>query len=377
MKDLFGNLHTEKISTQGIKYAGAKTKLIKPIIDMAESVSPQTVFDGFSGTTRVSQAFAKKGLKVISNDRAIWSEVFAKCYLCSKNPKNSYQPLIDHLNNVPPVEGWFSSNYGGKPSESNCSIGSDGYKKPFQFQNTMKLDSIRKEIDKIGLSDDEKCVALTSLILALEKVDSTLGHYVSYLKDWSPRSYKKINLEVPDLEVYDKSHEVLCDDTLQIASSIDADIAYYDPPYGSNNEKMPPSRVRYSSYYHIWKTVILDDEPELFGAARRRKDSSDKIDSSVFEDFRKGDSNRFRVVEAIEELIQKTNTKYIILSYSSGGRATAKELNEVLGDNGDIIKVSEIGHNKNVMSHMRWTNEWIKKEDTANVEFLFLLRRKK
>ena len=40
-----------------------------------QKVQPQTVFDGFSGTTRVSQAFAQTGYRVIANDIAVWSRV--------------------------------------------------------------------------------------------------------------------------------------------------------------------------------------------------------------------------------------------------------------------------------------------------------------
>ena len=50
--------------TEGIKYAGSKLKLLPYILELAQKVKPQTVFDGFSGTTRVSQAFAKVGYKV-------------------------------------------------------------------------------------------------------------------------------------------------------------------------------------------------------------------------------------------------------------------------------------------------------------------------
>ena len=42
------------------------------------------------------------------------------------------------------------------------------------------------------------------------------------------------------------------------------DFVYFDPPYGSNNDKMPPSRVRYASYYHIWTSIIKHDKPKIF-----------------------------------------------------------------------------------------------------------------
>jgi len=361
--------------TQGIKYAGAKTKLIKPILDLVSSVKPQRVFDGFSGTTRVSQALAQSGYEVISNDKAIWSKVFAECYLNSSKELSHYQKIIDHLNQVKPKHGWFSEHYGSTNMTGESSISKDGLKKPFQMHNTNKLDAIREEIDKMDLQEDEKNVALTSLILGLERVDSTLGHYVSYLKNWSPRSYKTLTLEVPYIVHAKKTHAVYQEDTIDLAPKINADLSYYDPPYGSNNEKMPPSRVRYESYYHLWKSVILNDQPKLFGAACRREDSSDKISGSEFEEFRKSDKGRFIVVESIERLIQKTTTPYIILSYSSGGRATANELNDILNDNGKLLEIVKISHKKNVMAHMKWTNDWLRDDEANHFEYLFLLKK--
>jgi adenine-specific DNA-methyltransferase len=52
-------------------------------------------------------------------------------------------------------------------------------------------------------------------------------------------------------------------------------------------------------------------------------------------------TNRFVAVEAIERLIRGTNARWIILSYSSGGRATANELNEALEHNGSVVEVVE------------------------------------
>ena len=57
-------------STEGIKYTGSKSKIIPYILQIARGLDGSTVFDGFSGTTRVSQAFAKSGYRVICNDIA-------------------------------------------------------------------------------------------------------------------------------------------------------------------------------------------------------------------------------------------------------------------------------------------------------------------
>ena len=371
---LFDDMAPETPSTDGIKYAGSKLKLIPHILRLVGKVGAKTVLDGFSGTTRVSQALARLGYTVVCNDIAVWSEVFGTCYLLNRKKREEYQPLIDHLNAVLPVDGWFSRHYGGEPGDGR-SARPGGSKKPWQMHNTRKLDGIRLEIEKLGLGPVDRAVALTSLIMALDRVDSSLGHFASYLKEWSPRSYKDLELRVPNVFPSQPGHRVFRKDILDLASDVSVDLAYFDPPYGSNNEKMPASRVRYASYYHVWKSVILFDEPELFGRANRRRDTSDTVAASEFEEFRRGESGRFIVVEAMENLIKATRARHIVLSYSSGGRATAEELNDVMRSNGRLLEVVEIDYKKNVMAGMKWTNEWIRDEDRSNREFLFLLEK--
>jgi len=368
--DLFGDTEPHSVSTEGIKYAGSKLRLLLHILSLAERVSAKSVFDPFSGTTRVSQAFAQRGYSVTSSDSSIWSETFARCYLLGSSPEK-YRSLIRHLNAVNPVSGWFTEHYGGCPEASSAT------KRPWQIKNTRKLDGIRSEIDRLGLNEIEKSVALTSLIQALDRVDSTMGHFTSYLKDWSRRSYNDLYLRVPRIlcQDIDIPHQVCRGDVFDVARLISADLAYLDPPYGSNNEKMPPSRVRYASYYHLWTTVILNDQPEVFGAANRRVDSRDQVAASVFEEFRKNERERFVAVAAIEKLLEQVQTKWIILSYGSGGRATVEDLNSAISSIGEVIDVREIDYRRNVMAGMRWTDEWIPSVEKNNIEYLFLLQK--
>ncbi len=372
MASLFGDIIVDPPQTESIKYAGSKLKLLPYILELAAKTDAVSVLDGFSGSTRVSQVLAKSGYSVVANDVAVWSQYLATCYLLNPHPPSHYRELIDHLNSVPPKNGWFTQHYGGKPN-SGFAIQDDGLKKPWQVHNTQKLDAIRDEIDALSLPSIEKAVAITSLVLALDRVDNTLGHYVSYLKKWSPRSYNPLILEVPAVCCAAQQHQVVRGDVFDIAGT-DVDLAYYDPPYGSNNEKMPPSRVRYASYYHVWTTVCLNDHPELFGKAKRRTDTSDTIAASVFEEFRRSPtSGRFQAVEAIERLINETSARWIILSYGSGGRATAEEMNDVLSGSSKIVDVIEVDYKRNVMARMKWTNDWIREAEEPNREFLFLL----
>ena len=81
-------------STEGIKYAGSKLKLIPQILELTKKVDSKTILDGFSGTTRVSQAFAKLGYDVICNDIAPWSKVLGTCYLLNTNRNRNINPLL-------------------------------------------------------------------------------------------------------------------------------------------------------------------------------------------------------------------------------------------------------------------------------------------
>lgn len=366
--DLFNSKDLSFIKTQGIKYAGSKLKIIPYILECTKDLEIKKVLDGFSGSTRVSQAFAQADYDVTSSDISHWSEVFAKCFLLHDKDTNYYQDIIDDLNSLKGYDGWFTEHYGGAEEMD--------VKMPFQLKNTRKLDAIRDRIEELNLGDIDKSVILTSLLFALDAVDSTLGHFVSYLSKWSSRSYNDLFLKLPDLKQTNGKHKVIRDDIFEVTKNNTFDLAYFDPPYGSNNEKMPPSRVRYSSYYHIWTTVIKHDRPKLFGKVNRREDTKDTISASVFEEFRKDENGNFIAMEAIRKLIQNTKAKYILLSYSSGGRATKKELEEILNDAGKLHKLIEIDYKKNIMSTMRWTNERLSSNSNyAHKEYLFLMEK--
>ena len=359
--------------TEGIKYAGSKLKLLPHILQLAQKTGAKTVLDGFSGTTRVAQAFAQSGYRVIANDISVWSEVFGRCYLINSYPAAHYLPMLEHLNALPGKSGWFTQHYGGEANSVSVEI--EALKKPWQKHNTVKLDAIRDEIQTMGLSEVEKSVLLTSLIRALDEVDNTLGHFASYLREWSPRSHKTMQLKMPRLLPKCAEHEVHRGDIFDSLPGVTAELAYYDPPYGSNNDKMPPSRVRYGAYYHVWTSVCLNDLPPVFGKAARRTDTADTISASAFEEFRKNEAGGFIAVDVIRRMLQNTKARHIILSYSSGGRATAQELQDAIASAGELREVLEIDFRQNVMSGMRWTQEWVREAEKSHREFLFLIEK--
>ena len=87
--NIFNEPVITKPETEGIKYAGSKLKILPYIIKIvSELEGVNSVLDGFSGSTRVSQAFPQLGYKTTSSDVTLLYEVFATCYLKSKKAMN-------------------------------------------------------------------------------------------------------------------------------------------------------------------------------------------------------------------------------------------------------------------------------------------------
>ena len=123
--------HSEVFRTEGIKYTGSKLKILPDIMQLIHQLPDvRTVIDGFSGSTRVSQALARTGYDTTSNDISVWSEVLATCYLKSTKPDSYYREITDYLNALPGSDGWFTEHYG---------TAEEGQKKPFQLKNKLCL----------------------------------------------------------------------------------------------------------------------------------------------------------------------------------------------------------------------------------------------
>lgn len=357
---------------ESIRYSGSKYKIIPKIQEAIDGLSITKAVDAFSGSTRVSQFFKHCGYNTVSNDMAVYSKILADCYLCAKRPHSYYQEIVDHLNSLPGKDGWYSQNYGGLAT-TESSVQSDGLKRPFQMHNMNKLDSIRQEIDRLYPEDCiDKSVLLTSTLLALDKVCNDMGHQASYLKDWAKKTYNIMHLEVPSYIPDDLQHEVFCGDVFDL--SVDADLYYFDPPYGTSNDKTKTTRVRYFSYYHIWTTICKNDNPKLVGASKRRYDvSSDSIPGAISEFENIKEKN---VQASFNKLFKKFNNNYVLVSYSNRSRVKIDDLIDIMSDYYTMKKIVKIEHAPNSQTfavvHGKTKNEV--KED--NFEYLLLGKSK-
>ena len=254
-------------------------------------------------------------------------------------------------------------------SPKGNAIQKDGLKRPWQVHNTEKLDAILDEIPQLTQDPIEQAVLKTSAILAMDKVDNTMGHQVAYLKKWSARSYDSIQLRLPALIPNGKpcshSQRSIFNCTEQY------DLVYLDPPYGTNNQRTKTTRVRYRSYYHLWTTICENDQPSLHGASLRRKDaSSDRLPDgiSIFEN-----TDHAKVLKATKDLIAQLNSRYILFSYANKGKLAEEDLRTIFNEY-NLLCFSAFEHKEHAMKHSRINSKWLG-DQSKNQEFLILIEK--
>src|SRR6516165_5355090 len=228
-----------------IKYIGSKRLLVPRLVGVLMVGAPRTALDLFSGTSRVGHALKREGVRVHANDHNAYAYALAGCYVAAdaRTCRPAAEKLITELDALPGRAGWFSETYAVRSR----------YLKPV---NAARAEAIRARIEAI---------ALTSLIEACDRVDSTVGLQMAYLKTWAARASQPLRLRLP--EILDGEGSASCLDAREAAGLNEADVAYLDPPYNQHS---------YLGNYHVWETLARGDRPEVYGIACKRVDGRER-----------------------------------------------------------------------------------------------------
>ncbi|MEY4078242.1 MAG: hypothetical protein RIS80_11 [Actinomycetota bacterium] len=292
-----------------IKYLGSKRTLVPLLGEIASASGAATALDLFTGTTRVARKFKELGLTVTAVDTASYSEVFAKTWIELDANECSGIELTDaiaHLNGIEAVSGYFTKTF--------CEDA-----RYFQPANGEKIDAIRNRIESEFRGSWLYEPLLASLILAADRVDSTTGIQMAYLKQWSKRSYSPLKLTDPGLLA--GGGRAIRGDALAVAPKLPtADLAYLDPPYNQH---------RYFANYHIWETLVRWDAPEVYGIANKRTDVREGDHRSRF-------NSKPDMPRAIRELIDGVNCQTLVLSYNNESWLTKEELIAICEPRGHV-----------------------------------------
>jgi adenine-specific DNA-methyltransferase len=272
-----------------IKYLGSKRLLVGVLGQVATAVGAATALDLFTGTTRVAQEFKRRGLHVTAVDSATYAEVLAQSYIATDATavdKDALARSIDELNALPGTPGYFTETF--------CVAS-----RYFQPRNGVRIDAMRDAIEAEYRHDALYPVLLTALMLAADRVDSTAGLQMAYLKQWAPRAHHEIALRVPELLA--GAGSAVRGDALELVDVLPkVDVAYLDPPYNQH---------RYFTNYHVWETLVRWDAPAHYGIACKRLDSRAEETHSPF-------NSKRAMPAALESVISRTRAELVVVSYN-------------------------------------------------------------
>jgi adenine-specific DNA-methyltransferase len=297
-----------------IKYLGSKRRLVPALRAIADVTRARTALDLFCGTTRVAQAFKANGADVTAVDSARYAAVLAACYIATDVASVDADELttaLSHLNALPGQAGYVTQVF--------CEEA-----RYFQPHNGERIDAIRDAIARDWRDSALEPVLLTSLIEAADRVDSTTGVQMAYLKQWAPRSHAPLELRVPQLLA--GAGRAIRGDAVEVVASGTLgsfDLAYIDPPYNQH---------RYTANYHVWETLVAWDAPERYGVARKRAELRDPANTSAF--------NRRRMMpDALRSVIEGVDARLLVVSCSNEGWVSAAEVADWCAARGTVATI--------------------------------------
>jgi adenine-specific DNA-methyltransferase len=275
----------------------------------------QRVLDLFSGSCRVAHALKALGYQVIANDHNAYAATLARCYVeaDAEDVLGEAQAWIEHLQGLAPRAGWFTETF--------CERS-----RFFQVENGAKIEAIREGIEEAALREPLRSVLLTALMEAADRVDSTTGVHMAYLKGWSPRAHRPLQLRLPDVLPRARAGKGMAyeRDALEVANE-EVDLVYLDPPYNQH---------KYLGNYHIWETLVRWDRPEFYGRACKRVDCRTR--KSAF-------NQRGEIEGALRTVISSVRARFLLVSFSDEGFVDRETMEGMLAERGEVL-VDEFDH---------------------------------
>lgn len=287
-----------------IKYIGSKRTLVPTILEaVRRAAQAKTVIDLFSGTSRVGHALKGAGYRVLSNDHNAYAACLARCYVQAdaEDVIADATKLVREFNALTGEPGYFTETF--------CLRS-----RFFQPKNGERIDAIREAIAAKHLDPELEAVMLISLMEAADRVDSTTGLQMAYLKTWAPRAHNDLELRIPNVlprAQYGKG-QATCLDAFEAAKRLDADVAYIDPPYNQHS---------YLGNYHIWESLVRWDKPAVYGVACKRLDVRQR--QSVF-------NSRPQFANAMQRLLASVRSPVLVISFNNEGYLDRSEMETML-----------------------------------------------
>lgn len=327
-----------------IKYLGSKRVLIPALVEAVAALpGVGAVADLFAGTSRVGHALKGRGYRVVANDHNAYAEALARCYVQADGDELA-SDVARHLGELREVAAAATvARDRGYVTRTFCEES-----RFFRPENGARIDAVRRELarraDAGDLGGDPRAgrapgaapadrraaeleaVLLVALMEAADRVDSTTGVQMAYLKAWAPRAERPLELRAPALlprAAHGKGRALgleAADAARAVADDVDA--CYLDPPYNQH---------KYLGNYHVWETLVRDDAPEAYGVARKRVDCRERRSA-----FNSKGAIAGALAEVVEAALSGTRVRHLLLSYSDEGFLSADAIEALLAPHGTV-----------------------------------------
>jgi len=322
-----------------MRYIGSKILLLNQIQSVVErhASGAKTFCDLFSGSACVARHF-KQFFEVYSNDILYFSYCLQRGSVENDSvptfdnltKKKGFSSPIDYLNNLHNNEmealdkdcRLFQTNL--SPSAGRMYV---------TDENALRIDFARNSIEQWKsqglLSDDEYYYLVASVIEGIPFISNIAGTYGAFYKTWDRRALKKFELKTIPVVSNFKNNKSYNENGIELLTKISGDVLYIDPPYNQR---------QYLPNYHVLETAAKYDFPKLHGVTGLRDYEKEKSDFCLSK----------KVSIAFDKLMNTAQFSHIIMSYSTDGLMSEKEIEEIMKRHGnpDTFELIEIPYRR-------------------------------
>ena len=340
------------------RYIGNKTRLLPVILGQLKALAPygSTVVDLMCGTASVSEALRTAGYRVIAVDIMTFAAHHARVRLQISQPPRfsklgigNYFDVLNFLQSLAPAPSFFFREF----SPAGTPVSGAVPRKYFTAENAALIDAISARINSWlaseEISEKENALLRHDLVLAINRVANIAGTYGHFRSKWSNGARSPLRLEATNfVNGYSTDHEVFQGRAEEIASRIEADLCYIDPPY---------IKRQYAANYHIIETAARGDEPEAVGVSGLRP----------WRDQYSNFCTKTRIADSFDQIFSGMNCNTFAISYSEDGLLKRQTMEELLSQYGSVSTI--------VFPFQRFRSNNSQLKRSLN-EFLFIVKRR-
>ena len=325
-------------NSQLITYIGNKRRLLPFLNEGFQYVIERlgrdnlAILDGFSGSGAAARLLKCYAKNLYVNDLENYCFTINKCFLANRSDVDidKVGGYIDWLNEHKlsrAKPGFIELNYAPKDDDRIR----PGERVFYTNRNAKIIDNIRRLIDK-EVPQKYRTFCLASLLVAASVHTNTsgvfkgfhkkdgIGHFGGRGENALNRIKSDIVLDVPLLSDRECDVRVYQEDINKLVKSSklpDFDLVYYDPPYNQHP---------YGSNYFMLNLINDYKGAEI----------QDGVSGISKEWNRSAYNKRKEALDALDNLLEHTDAKYILISYNNEGLIPIERLRPMLKNHGKL-----------------------------------------